>query len=503
MSAVRLTASILYDYIKCPHRPWRDQYGPQDEKGADDNPFLQMLWERGVQHEAEVVAGIGPFADLHGGEIGQRFVRTADEMRKGTPLIYQGVLVHEDLLGIPDLLQRQYDGSYLPVDIKSGMGLEGADEDAGEEGKPKKHYAVQLALYSEALQGMGVPTRRAGRIIDGERRHVEYDLNAPLGPRTPGSMWQHYQEAKARLMPLLRNDARNDPALSSTCKLCPWCDSCKKWCGASDDLTNIFYLGFNRRESLKAGTGIATVAGLLAADIPGLIARKKRDKGFLPGIGESTLARYRARAEVLRAVGKPRLYQPVSLPATPAELYFDIEDDPTQDFVYLHGVYERTGGTGTFHSFWAKTNHRDDERTAWKDFWDYIRSLPAGGFSVYYYSAHEKTNYRRLLRRYPDVVTQAELDAFFDNSNTVDLYTDIILKNTDWPLSSYSVKEIATSLGFHWRDETPSGALSIKWYNDYLESGDEKIMQRILDYNEDDCKAMMAVKEALAALPVG
>ena len=55
-------------------------------------------------------------------------------------------------------------------------------------------------------------------------------------------------------------------------------------------------------------------------------------------------------------------------------------------------------------------------------------------------SSHEKTKYKRLFKRYPGVVTQEELDAFFSSPNTVDLYTDIILKHTDWPLSSYSVK---------------------------------------------------------------
>lgn len=30
--AMHLTASKLYDYIQCPHKPWRGIYGPQDEK---------------------------------------------------------------------------------------------------------------------------------------------------------------------------------------------------------------------------------------------------------------------------------------------------------------------------------------------------------------------------------------------------------------------------------------------------------------------------------------
>jgi CRISPR/Cas system-associated exonuclease Cas4 (RecB family) len=50
-----ITASKLYDYIKCPHKVWRDAHGPQEEKIQGANPFVQMLWEREVAHEKNVV----------------------------------------------------------------------------------------------------------------------------------------------------------------------------------------------------------------------------------------------------------------------------------------------------------------------------------------------------------------------------------------------------------------------------------------------------------------
>ena len=51
-------------------------------------------------------------------------------------------------------------------------------------------------------------------------------------------------------------------------------------------------------------------------------------------------------------------------------------------------------------------------------------------------------------------------------------------------------------VGFRWRDPDPSGVNSISWYNDYLQNpADEAPLRRILRYNEDDCRAMVAVKE--------
>lgn len=61
---MHITASKLYNYIQCPHRVWRDIYGPQEEKIKETNPFVQLLWDRGVQHEETVVGKLGEFTDL-------------------------------------------------------------------------------------------------------------------------------------------------------------------------------------------------------------------------------------------------------------------------------------------------------------------------------------------------------------------------------------------------------------------------------------------------------
>ena len=88
------------------------------------------------------------------------------------------------------------------------------------------------------------------------------------------------------------------------------------------------------------------------------------------------------------------------------------------------------------------------------------------------------------------------MNDFFDNPNVIDLY-HVVLKQTDWPVGSYSLKALAQYLDFRWRDETPSGALSIQWFNEYIKTQDEKILERILIYNEDDCKATMVLKDGI------
>ena len=68
---------------------------------------------------------LGDVMDLKEGSEEERIRKTLEAMRSGVSFIYQGVIRSDGLLGIPDLLQRNSDGTYLPVDIKSGMGVEG------------------------------------------------------------------------------------------------------------------------------------------------------------------------------------------------------------------------------------------------------------------------------------------------------------------------------------------------------------------------------------------
>ena len=118
---MKITASILYDYIQCPHKVWRDKHGNQAEKTKESNPFVELLWNKGVQHEERIVRKLGDYLDLSDGTLEERFKKTIEAMQSDTEIIYQGVIRHENYLGIPDLLKRMPDGSYIPVDIKSGM----------------------------------------------------------------------------------------------------------------------------------------------------------------------------------------------------------------------------------------------------------------------------------------------------------------------------------------------------------------------------------------------
>jgi len=494
---MNITASKLYNYIQCPHRVWRDVYGPSDEKIKEVNPFVQLLWDKGTQFEKEIISEIGKFTDLSKGAFEDRFKQTVKCMKEGKELIYQGVLIHENLAAIPDLLRKLTDGSYVPVDIKAGKGFQGVSED--DEGKPKKHYAAQLCLYVEILKELGFAKKNEGTILDIEKNEVVYFLDETMGTKPQITWQQYYEEIKCEVTALISNQKQNSPANSTMCKLCPWYYSCKKWCQDKDDLTNLFYLGRNTRDIIVADLGISKTRDLCNLDVVKTMELKKKNKRFLKRVSERLLNKLIARANIVTNIKKPIMHERVTLPEVSIELFFDIEADPTQNLVYLHGLYERREKEEKFIYFLAGDNTQPEEKQAWKQFWNYIRELPADDYVIYYYSPYEKASYKRMSKKHPDVISKDEVEQFFERHNVIDLY-QIVQGKTDWPLSSYSIKDIATYLGFKWRDESPSGALSIQWYNEYIKTKDPEILKRILEYNEDDCKATMILKDKLVEL---
>src|SRR5256885_10649916 len=131
-----VTASILYDLVECPQRVALDEFG--DVRARDEiSPFVRLLWERGALFEQETVAKLQlPFVDLSETNEVDRERFTLDAMNKGEPLIYGGRIRAGDLLGMPDLLCKEL-GGYIPGDIKSGRGKEGAGDK--DDGRPKRH----------------------------------------------------------------------------------------------------------------------------------------------------------------------------------------------------------------------------------------------------------------------------------------------------------------------------------------------------------------------------
>ena len=494
-----ITASMLYDLVACPHRVTMDLFA--DPKERDEvSPFVQLLWDRGQAHEQAVMAQLAqPFLDLSGFAEDEKEDRTLQAMERGEPLIYSGRISAGGLLGIPDLLRKEA-GGYVAGDIKSGAGEEGGSDE--EEGKPKIHYAVQLALYTDVLERLGKSAGRRGFIWDVHRAEVAYDLEATYGVRNPRTLWVDYQECLGEVGAIVSRATQTLAAYGSACKNCVWYTACLKSLDAANDLTLIFDLGRSKRDSMIDRIG--SLRELAEINPDGFITDKGK-KTVFKGVGPDTLRKLQARAALaVQKDGKPYLRSTVTLPTSERELFFDIEVDPMRDICYLHGFVERNAGGNDgerFVPFFADAPTPAAEEAAFAAAWKFIQARQP--CAIYYYSKYERTLYRKLQAKYPNVCTAGEVEALFASPSTVDLYYDVVFKATEWPTRDYSIKSLAKFLGFKWRDVHPSGAASIEWFDRWVQTGDPEIRQRILDYNEDDCKATRVLLDGIRAMARG
>ena len=487
-----ITAAMLYDLVQCPHRPAMDLFG--DPARRDDiNPFVRLLWDKGTAFEHEVMAGLAlPCLDLSRYAGDEKEQQTLAAMRRGEPLIYSARIAADDLLGDPDLLRREGDG-YVAGDIKSGSGEYGEGDNA----TFKKHYGVQLALYTDILERRGLAASRRPFVWDVHGEEVTYDLEVPQGKRNPWTMWAVYGEALARAQRIVAQTEKTDPAYCGSCKLCHWYTACLADLEKSDDLTLLPELGRARRDAMV--DRIPTVSDLATANVDGFIAGKQTD---FRGVGPDMLRKFYDRARLNKTAGaRPYLTAPVSLPHAETELFFDIEVDPMRDRCYLHGFVERRGGdnaTEHYFAFFAEAITDEEEERAFADAWRFIGDRRP--CVVVYYSKYERTIWRKLQSKYPSVCTVDDIEALFDPGESVDLYYDVVKKATEWPTRDHSIKTLARFLGFAWRDTHPSSAASIEWFDRWVQTGDPAVRQRILDYNEDDCVATRVVLDGIRSL---
>jgi predicted RecB family nuclease len=492
----KISADMLYNYIQCPHRLYLDLFEDPDKRDPE-TAFMKLLWERGIDFEKQVMTEMKqPFLDLSPFSGLEKESRTREALNKGINLIYSGRLSTDNLVGEPDLLSKK-GNCYIAGDIKSGSGLEGENEIS--EGKPKLHYATQLGLYTDILEQLNYSHAKTPFIHDIHGRDIIYDLGQPKGKRNRESWWDSYQQNLSVAQKIMEQEIITTPAHCSACKLCHWRSYCLRQLILRKDLTLIPELGRKKRDILQ--NQIRKFTDFAKKPFPEFIDGKKT---IFPGIGIDTLYKYHARAKLLAKIDKNAYAKSkIEFPLTDTELFFDVETDPMRDFCYLHGFVERhyrDPSTEKYVPFFADHATAKEEERTFIDAWHYIRKhFPC---TVYYYSSYEKTIWKKLQQKYPEIISKSELESFFNSSLVIDLYGDIVRKHTEWPTFSYSIKDLAKYLGFRWRDESPSGAESIEWYHRWLEKEKPEIKERILQYNEDDCIAMRVLLEGIKTLPI-
>jgi predicted RecB family nuclease len=467
-----IKASMLERFIKSPITVWCELHVDKSHRDPP-NDYQELLFKRGNQHQAEVTN------ELFGTSVSESFrteeegfIRVLQLMTLGADAIGDMPVLCRPLglEGRPDIVRR-VDGqasvfgnhAYEIVEIKSARNI-------------KRHHILQAALYNRALGEVQGVEPAEFHLVNGDTEQTSY---------AAADYASDLDEAIAGLRKIL-SGASVPPVYGGA--MWPWQGHIDGLAIKIGDASIVPGVGASTRDRLGE-IGLLTVQDLASAD-PELLKSVK-------GIGASKAARMGSAARAIRdnTVVTRAPVARMRLGAT--EVFIDLEGSTpelSQDGIatvnYLIGCLVRGANgdpsSGRFVPFFA--DRPDGEAANTRDFFAWAADLPDPVF--YHWHSYERTHLTAMAGRFSVPDDQAE----FVLGRLVDL-SPLTTSAFAFPTHGEGLKDIAKYLGFEWRQDDVNALASVALYSQWVESDgtDETAKRKILDYNEDDCRATMVV----------
>jgi predicted RecB family nuclease len=531
---VRLAASDVANFLACQHLTRLDLLMARGElypPYASDLGFRELV-ERGEAHERAVLdrfradgcrvveIAVGPQTDAA--------QATLDAIEDGSDVIYQGVLQAPALLGRPDFLVRAGlldapDGEPRPA----GMHYEVVDAKLARSAKGRA--VAQIAFYSHLLaEAQGIRPRWMFLALG----------NGSFVPLKVDDYAAYERQARRLLGEFIAADTgENPPSVPypepvEHCVICRWRQFCADRRRTDDDLSLIAGITAGQRKALKA-TGITTRRGFAGLAEPPMVSRVSRES--LRG------AQLQARLQVASEDDGHIAYELLEperdaagalipnrgLLALPepchGDLFFDIEgaryyseDNAEFGLQYLFGVVDTAetdaSGAPAYTQIWAFD--RNGEKAAFERLVDFIteRRMRHPGLHVYHYNHYEPTAIDhltelhetrqdavgRLMGRF--ATREDEVDDLFRLGVFVDLYR-VVRQGLRAGVENYSIKKLEPLCGYARQVDLGQATVNLIGFEAALDDGtasDDLARREIVaGYNEDDCRATLALRDWL------
>lgn len=486
---LRLSASDLMRFKGCRHATTLDlrlmEIG--DVTPAADGDEAVLLQRQGDAHEFAFLEGLRETGrsiveiPKDGIPLERSVELTIDAMRDGPDVIFQGALLGGAWGGYTDFLER--------IDRPSAIGPWSYEVvDTKLKRKPDPKHVLQLSLYSDLLTDVQELRPEAAHLQlgDGSRFSVRLADVASYA-RNARNVFETFLHE--------RPETRSDPV--SGCGLCRWKDHCRSEWEETDSLSLVAGITKSQRGKLEA-CGIGTLNGL--ADV----------EGRVPKLSPEVQSRLTTQAKLQRkrrAGGPPgfelRDFQPGKgfglLPQPDdRDLFYDIEGDPYYEggLEYLHGVWFRDKGEWTFRAFWAHDREAEGQAVAelLEFFVDHLRAHPQA--RIYHYANYEIAALRRLTAAHR--VGEAAMDQLQRERRFVDLFK-VVSGSLIASEKGYSIKDLeAFYMPKRDADVATAGA-SVVFYENWRETGDDALLEKIYDYNRTDCISTQLLRDWLVA----
>lgn len=491
-----LSPTDLVGFSGCAHQSHLDLLVAEGrlERPQREDPFLEVLRLHGQRHEQEHLhalreAGLSLVEICRPGDSLEELLAAAADtvaaMRAGIDVVYQAAFFDGQWQGYPDFLRR--------VERPSGLGEWSYEVfDTKLSRTVKAGAVIQLAEYSRQVARVQGCDPESLHLVLGDRR-IESVAFATVRDYLE-TLRESFTSQLAAGVP------GTAPQPVAACTLCDWRDRCRDQWVADDDLTLVHGVYRQQRRRLLAA-GVRTRTDL-AAIPPGAAAPAGMSVESLAGLSRqarlqlASEAEERPRWELLDGDEEALARGLGALPApSPGDIHFDIEGDPfagAEGREYLLGWV--TDSDDVFHALWS--HDADAERTAFEAFVDMVMQARRDdpGMHVYHYAAYEQAAVKKLTTRH--ATREAEVDELLRGEVFVDLYR-VVRNALRIGVDSYSIKKLEPLYMGHRKAAVAQAMASVVEYERFLADGEQRHLEEIRLYNEEDCRSLVGLRRWL------
>ena len=334
-------------------------------------------------------------------------------------------------------------------------------------------------------------------LIDGNNKFNPYRVNEFI---------DYFTYTRNRFENLLPKLKKSDiyPEKCSYCQYCPWLDVCEKRWVEDNYINQVARINKSQVVKLKKEK-IKTVEALAKTS-----ANKIKSK-----INQSTKIRLVKQAklqEEKRLTGKSKfIFNETEvgrgfykLPKeNEGDIFYDIEGFPQSDkrpFEYLHGIFYLNEKKQEYKSFTVKKYQQGEEKRIFIELIYFLKKhfdkYPDA--FIYHYNDYERRALKDLSNEYsstfPDGVNL--IDKLLRQEKFIDLFRVVeqCLQTSEKDLSLKTIEKF-------YREERSAKIKtaddSIRLFDDWCATNDQKLMKDIINYNEEDCVSTYDLRKFL------
>jgi predicted RecB family nuclease len=463
-----LSAYDVSRAVSDPFGLWHDHHGDERLRDQEDEYGL-FLQEQGMRVEKELLGKRHDcFTDLKGHDFDAAARLTADLLRNKDVVIYGGALQSESL-GLrvrPDVLKIEQ-GRCLIEEYKLA-------------GMPDETHRIQVLVYAYLLKkGYGI--ENTAMVVS--RRNEEFPV--PYNEQSIKEIIQASREILAREQP---------PYPVYNCNS-DWGSLQNERAKELQDVSLAWNVGPVHARVLHQ---------MKVHTLEELAKMKPESLRMIKGLGPTKVPQIlnSAKAQVSQTVIRVGTWSIRHDPAE-LELFLDLEgtselfqDDPGWNCLYLIGLIPRQGGKAQpYLSYLAK--RPENEKAILVDFLAYLREH-TGRYRLYHWHSYEKTQLKKACERHG---LQDDCESLI-LPHLVDL-CPAAQSAYMLPTPGWSIKVVAPYFGFEWtQDASEVDAMNsaMIWFKQAVNGGSGDGLEKVLRYNQDDCQAMIVVKDGFDAL---